>query len=463
MGNIHDWPRLLKRMIVVNRRLWIYGTLLVMTLLVVNAGAPTPNPGVWKGVDISFSVAEDGSKITKQGSKLVQGSSLIISFAKGNTKVTYYLTSEIPIENGKIRLDIDYLDLEGEFVSGTEAKGKATFRKEGLSTMRLTWRASWQADARDESTVRIGDVTSGNKPQTPTLQATRTWSGHEGDIWALAYTSDFQRLATGSADRSVKIWDLNSGTVLHTLLGHTKSVCAVAVSPDGKKVYSASEDMTVKVWDIGTGVLLQTFDEHDKEIRAIAVTPDGRQLISGLADGQVKIWDLAEGKVIKTLSTGILQIRSIHFLSDCKRFVVGGDNGFKLWSTEQETPLMVPGISSTEAFRTILTPDEKNIITCSGKVSSVWDLQTGHMLKLLRGGHTEDIISLGVSPDGRWLVSGARDGTLCVWNLEKGTLVRTFICGVGMACDLRFTPDGAQVIGGMSDGTLRFWPWASMQ
>jgi WD40 repeat protein len=92
---------------------------------------------------------------------------------------------------------------------------------------------------------------------SPCLQ---TLEGHSDRVWSVAFSPDSARLASGSADRTVKIWDASSGKCLQTLEGHSDWVCSVAFSPDSARLASGSADHTVKIWDASSGECLQTLE-----------------------------------------------------------------------------------------------------------------------------------------------------------------------------------------------------------
>ena len=95
-------------------------------------------------------------------------------------------------------------------------------------------------------------------------------------------------MASGSADKTIKIWHLHTGKLLHTLTGHLDEVKSLAISPDGKTLFSASADTTIKIWCLSTGELLQTLTGHSASVNCLAIK--GGIIASGSADKTIKIW-----------------------------------------------------------------------------------------------------------------------------------------------------------------------------
>ncbi|KAM6516800.1 hypothetical protein FSOLCH5_007742 [Fusarium solani] len=132
----------------------------------------------------------------------------------------------------------------------------------------------------------------------------QTLDGHGRSVLSVAFSADGQRLASGSVDRTVKVWDTATGACVQTLEGHGQSVYAVAFSADGQRLASGSVDKTVKVWDAATGACVQTLKGHGSSVFSVAFSADGQRLASGSDDQTVKVWDAATGACVQTLEVG---------------------------------------------------------------------------------------------------------------------------------------------------------------
>jgi WD40 repeat protein len=142
------------------------------------------------------------------------------------------------------------------------------------------------ATGSDDRTVRLWDPHTGTE--------TRRLEGHGDWVWAVAWSPDGRVLASGAHDRTVRLWDAATGSEVRRLEGHGGWVWAVAWSPDGRVLASGSRDRTVRLWDAATGSEVRRLEGHGDWVLAVAWSPDGRALASAGDDRTVRLWDVSD-------------------------------------------------------------------------------------------------------------------------------------------------------------------------
>jgi len=311
-----------------------------------------------------------------------------------------------------------------------------------------------------DSTIKVWDAETSRHEEM-------TLRGHDGSVWAVASSADGRRCASGSADKRLKVWDTESGREIMTLEGHAGEVRCLAFNPDGSRIVSSGgwadtsqqvDDKTLRVWDAQSGAELMILRGHEDWIRSVAFSPDGRRIASCSRDETVRVWDAATGKELLTLDGHHDGVWSVAFSPDNKRIVSGASNRrLKVWDAEDGTDLMTLGEHYEYVRSVAFSPDGRRIVSGSNDDTlKVWDAESGEELMTLHG-HKKEVCSAAFSPDGRRIVSGSNDGTVKVWDAESGSELVTLRGHKAEVKSVAFSPDGRKIISGSMDGTVKIW------
>ena len=264
--------------------------------------------------------------------------------------------------------------------------------------------------------VRIWDVDSG--------ELIHTLTGHTGYVSSVAFHPEGQFLASGSADNSIHFWDVTTGDHLRTLTGHVGPINSVAFNPEGSTLASGSADGKIRIWDVITGEPVHILVARATEIYSVAFRPDGSTLASGSADGKIRIWDAAIGEPLRTLPD-IMRKVSIAFSPDGQFLASGGwwSEHIRVWDTTTDELLLIPHPRGQASNSIAFSPDGRMLAIGHFYHTDIVDAVTGEQLHELgnsvheRRGYTRQVHSVSFSPDGRTLASGIENGTVLLWDL----------------------------------------------
>ena len=301
------------------------------------------------------------------------------------------------------------------------------------------------------------NYTKWNLPEGAKVRLGKGWIS--GDI---AHSPDGTQLAVSS---SIGIWIYDTNTYAEVALftGHTEPVNSVAYSPDGKTLVSGSEDYTVRLWDVRTGQLLHTLEEHAGDVTSVAFSPNGKTLVSGSRDTTTRLWDTDTGQLLRTFRmipknyivlSGSYGVNSVAFSPDGKLLATGSDNAIRLWDVSTGERLASSGVDV--GFAVAFSSDGVTLASGDGNGSvKLWGARTGRHWQTLRG-HTDIVYSVAFSPDGKILASGGTDREIRLWDARTGKPLRTFEEHTNRVLSVSFSPNG-RTLASASWTEIRFW------
>lgn len=318
---------------------------------------------------------------------------------------------------------------------------------------------------------------------------------HEAAVNTIDYSADGQLLVSGSADKSIILWDAK-GNYLKTLgaigpinKGHTASVNTVAFSPDDEFIVSGSADNSIKIWErdaeghyhfrrtiYGCTGDRPRCDGHSSSIYSVAFRYDGMFASTG-ADRTIKLWNLAgeyQGSVGDSASQHQDYIHKIIFNPDGELIIsASADGSIKLWKKgstgngysllntfercANDAPADCPG-HRDEVNGLAIAPDGKTIVSASNdQTVKIWQID-GTLLHTLTG-HTDDVEAVaidGTDRGGKMIASVSRDKTVKLWSLD-GDLLNTLSGHTSRVYDVAFKPHEAAIASASRDKTIKLW------
>ena len=266
-----------------------------------------------------------------------------------------------------------------------------------------------------------GAITASNARQVVAL---RELSAHRDSVRAVVFSPDGSLLATGSDDKTVRLWHTGQRTRIRALIGHEKPVNAVAFSPDGSLLASASDDRTVRLWDVKRRFCLTALRGHSERVTHLAWQGAGERLLSAGDDGALRVWDVGARRPM-------------------------ADAGH-----EGAAPLVFAASQGGETLAEI----------AGGERLRVWG-GSRQGVRLERALPAEGCC-LALSPDGTLLAVGFSEGGLALLDAASGDeLARVWYADYNANCvrGVAFSPDGSLLAAASLDGGLRLWKVAILR
>ena len=295
-------------------------------------------------------------------------------------------------------------------------------------------------------------------------------SGHLGWVRCVAFDPQNQWFVTGSADRTIKVWDLAKcsagaqGGLKLTLTGHVGAVRGLAVSPRSAYAFSAGDDKKVLCWDLETNKVVRRYHGHLSGVYCLALHPTLDLLFTGGRDSCVRCWDQRTSKQVMMLGGHQATINSVAAAATDPQVVSGSaDNTVRLWDLAAGKTRATLTHHKRGIRAVACAPFDGSFVSAAADAVRTWRRKDGALLRTMRGHNAVlnacDVNSAGV------LATAGDDGSLRLWDYRTGynfQRLETVAQPGSLACeagiyDCAFDRSGTRLITCEADKTVKIW------
>jgi eukaryotic-like serine/threonine-protein kinase len=292
-----------------------------------------------------------------------------------------------------------------------------------------------------------------------------TYPEHSDSVLTVAWHSS--RIASGSKDQTVQVWDATTGNNPHVYRHHSEAVNSVAWSPNGQSIASGSDDGTAQVWNASATTPVVVYKGHMQasgfSVHTVAWSPDGQFIASGGDDGTVQVWKASNGQRLFTYNGHInngstFAISSIAWSPDGTRIASGGnDNTVQIWHALTGKNASV--YKGHQGGVTSVSWSPNGMSVASGSVDNtvhIWGLTTQSQA-FIYAGHIDTVSSVAWSLDGQFVASASNDKTVRIWNPNDVAKLYIYARHSAAVNTVAWADDSHRLVSGGDDKTVQVW------
>ncbi|CAM6104494.1 unnamed protein product [Calypogeia fissa] len=240
--------------------------------------------------------------------------------------------------------------------------------------------------------------------------------GHQGPVYAVAVSPWDNLVASGSKDKSIRLWIPNVEGKSTAIKGHTGPVRTVNFSHDGRWILSGSDDKTVKIWQVSNHKFICALSGHMNWVQSAEFNGNARQVVTGSDDRTVRLWDIESHQCITQFPDVLGEVYSARFHPDNNCIASGSsDHCVQMWDIRSKSLIQHYAANAGVVHSVCFHPGGNYLLsTCQDATLKIWDLREGQILYTLQG-HDGCTRSAEFSPTGEFFASGSADEHVVLW------------------------------------------------
>ncbi|KAJ3177161.1 WD repeat-containing protein 83 [Geranomyces variabilis] len=288
-------------------------------------------------------------------------------------------------------------------------------------------------------------------------------AAHTGPVHAVKYNQDGNYILTAGHDRLVRLWNPETGMGIKTYEAHGKAVLALAIPPpgaDNTRFATGSEDRAVLVWDVATGRPIRRFTSHHQRVNAVAFNQDATVVVSGSYDASVRFWDCRAANAYKPIQVAEHAKDSVEAVQVVQHEILTGSVDGSIRVYDMRTGDFIADKVGHPVTSASFSGD-KNCVLVSSLDSTIrlFDKENGELLNSYTGHkNSEYRITSTLSNTDAHVISGSEDGSILMWDLVEGTLVKRLERAHDrVATCVAYHPSRTAMVSGSVDGTIKVW------
>ncbi|CAI2182117.1 10439_t:CDS:2 [Funneliformis geosporum] len=290
------------------------------------------------------------------------------------------------------------------------------------------------------------------------IECTRTFNSHQSPVHIARYNTGGEYVLSGGQDRTIRLWNPETGLNIKTYTGHGKEVLDLSVTQDNSRFASCGGDRQIYYWDVSTGTTVRRFEGHNQRVNAVSFNWEGTVLASGSYDTTIRLWDCRSHSraPIQILEEPKDSITSLHVIQ--YEIVSGSADGCIRTHDIRMGALITDLIS--HPVTSVRVSGDNNCILASSLDNSIrlMDRANGGLLNEFKGHKNASYkIHSCLSNNDAHVISGSEDGQIYIWDLLEGNLLTSFKAHSNVVTCVTIHPRYDYMISTSVDGTAKYW------